>query len=439
MSVSSRRTLSTRAPRPAPRTAVVVGAGMVGLATAWHLQERGVQVTVLDREGVAAGSSWGNAGWLTPGMAMPLADPSLWTYGPRALLDPTAPLHVPLRFDPRLWTFLARFMSHATLRRWDAAMAALTPIDRVALDAFDELAAGGAVGHAVGARTTPGPFTIAFEHEREARPFLRELEHVAAAGQQVPVRHLEAGERAPQLTDRLSTVLALEGQRFLEPGPFVHALADSVRARGGRVVAGTDVRAVRPRRAAGDGDRSRVSLRVVGPEGETVLDTDAVVLATGAWLPRLAAPLGVRTRVQAGRGYSFTVKTDAAVETPVYLPARRVACTPYQGRLRIAGTMEFRGPDEPFQPRRVEAIVASVRHLFQGVDLDERHDEWVGSRPVTPDGLPLVGATRAPGVFVAGGHGMWGIVLGPATGRALAEQVVTGHVPAEIRPFDPLR
>src|SRR6185312_13001772 len=103
--------MSTVAP---PRSAVVVGAGMVGLATAWHLQEQGVEVTVVDREGVAAGSSWGNAGWLTPGMAMPLADPSLWTYGPRALLDPAAPLHVPLRFDPRLWTFFARFMAHAT-------------------------------------------------------------------------------------------------------------------------------------------------------------------------------------------------------------------------------------------------------------------------------------------------------------------------------------
>ncbi|MCB7135562.1 FAD-dependent oxidoreductase [Cellulosimicrobium marinum] len=428
-----------RVPRPAehrrPRTALVVGAGMVGLATAWHLQEHGVDVTVVDRTGVAAGSSWGNAGWLTPGMAMPLADPSLWTYGPRALLDPAAPLHVPLRFDPRLWAFLARFMSHATQRRWDRAMAALTPIDRVALAAFDELAAGGSAGHPVAARTTPGPFTVAFEHEHESLPFLHELEHVDAAGQHVHVRRVEAGERAAQLTDRVSTVLALEGQRFVEPGPFVDALADSVRARGGRVVTGLDVVGVRR-----DGPAVRASARPPHAPGDlTDLRADAVVLATGAWLPALAAPLGVRTRVQAGRGYSFTVKTDEPVGTPIYLPARRVACTPYQGRFRIAGTMEFRGPDEPLQPRRIDAILASVRHLFRGVDLDDRHDEWVGSRPVTPDGLPLVGATRAPGVYVAGGHGMWGVVLGPATGRALAEQVVTGRVPDEIRPFDPLR
>lgn len=469
-----------------PRTAVVVGAGMVGLATAWHLQERGVEVTVLDREGVAAGSSWGNAGWLTPGMAMPLADPTLWTYAPKALLDPAAPLHVPARLDPRLWSFLARFAAHATPRAWDRAMAALTPIDRLALDAFDELAAHGIP------RATPGPFVIGFEHEKQAAPFLHEIAQVEAAGQVVPLRRIDrpddaarpsastrpgggrvggeaarhpgapllgearareardgvgragsirpGGAAAPeasgavgrpaQLTDRVRAVYALEGQRFIEPGPFVGALGDAVRARGGRIVTDATVTGLRAQEGRG------VQVLV---DGQDPVVADVAVLATGAWLPGLAKPLGVRTLVQAGRGYSFTVKTDVPVEQPIYLPSRRVACTPYQGRFRIAGTMEFRGPDEPFQPRRIDAILASVRDLFQGVDLDDRHDEWVGSRPVTPDGLPLVGATRAPGVYVAGGHGMWGVVLGPATGRLLAEQIMTGTVPPEIRPFDPLR
>jgi D-amino-acid dehydrogenase len=451
---------------PAPRTAVVVGAGMVGLATAWHLQERGVEVTVLDREGVAAGSSWGNAGWLTPGMAMPLADPTLWAYAPKALLDPAAPLHIPTRLDPRLWSFLARFAAHATQRAWDRAMAALTPIDRLALDAFDELAAHGIP------RSIPGPFVIGFEHEKQAAPFLHEIAQVEAAGQVVPLRRIQPddaarpsgpshlgggrgevrgavghaspsthpGGRAPegtdavgrpaQLTDRVRAVYALEGQRFIEPGPFVGALGDAVRARGGRIVTDATVTGLRAQEGRG------VQVLV---EGQDPVVADVAVLATGAWLPGLARPLGVRTLVQAGRGYSFTVKTDVPVEQPIYLPSRRVACTPYQGRFRIAGTMEFRGPDEPFQPRRIDAILASVRDLFQGVDLDDRHDEWVGSRPVTPDGLPLVGATRAPGVYVAGGHGMWGVVLGPATGRLLAEQIMTGTVPQEISPFDPLR
>lgn len=408
-----------------PRTAVVVGAGMVGLSTAWHLQERGVEVTVVDRSDVAAGASWGNAGWLTPGMAMPLADPGLWTYALKSLTDPTAPLHIPVRPDPKLWAFLLRFMLHATTRTWARTMAALTPIDRMALDAFDELTSSG-----VAAETRSGPFVIGFESEQESASFRHEIEQVEKAGQSVPLHRLEnPQETEPHLAQAVSTVFTMEGQRFLDPGSFVEALADAVRARGGRIVTGGEVRTLQH-----------------GPEGIAVntfthepLRADVVVLATGAWLPGLARPLGVRTPVQAGRGYSFSVATEQPARYPIYFPARRVACTPYRSRLRIAGTMEFRGPDEPLQTGRIDAVLAAVRPLFTGVDLEQLEDLWVGPRPVTPDGLPLVGATRAPGVYVAGGHGMWGIVLGPATGKLLAEQIVTGRVPEPIRAFDPLR
>ncbi|MCG2620951.1 FAD-dependent oxidoreductase [Arthrobacter sp. I2-34] len=408
-----------------PRSAVVVGAGMVGLATAWHLQERGVEVTVLDRSGVAAGASWGNAGWLTPGMAMPLADPTLWSYAPKALLDPTAPLHIPARLDPRLWTFLARFARHATAGAWQRAMAALTPIDRMALDAFDEL-----TGSGVAAWTKKGPFIIGFENEQQSGPFVHEIQQVERAGQRVPLyRMTDPQLKVPQLSAAVGAVFELEGQRFIEPGPFAEALADAVRSRGGRIVPGAEVR----------GLRHGPSGIAVDAYGHEPVAADVVVLATGAWLPALAKPLGVRTMIQAGRGYSFSVATEEPAEFPIYFPARRVACTPYQGRLRIAGTMEFRGPDEPLQTGRIDAILASVRPLFTGMDLEDLADLWVGPRPVTPDGLPVIGATRAPGVFVAGGHGMWGIVLGPATGKLLAEQIVTGTVPEQLRGFDPLR
>jgi len=405
-------------------TSIVIGAGMVGLATAWHLQQHGVEVTVLDRAGVAAGSSWGNAGWLTPGKAIPLADPSLWTYGPKALLDPDAALHVPFRVDAGLWSFLARFAAHGTTRAWDRTMAALTPIDKLALAAFDELTDGG-----VGAWTRPGPFVIGFAEAAHAKGFLHEIAGVVRHGQDVPFEQLDDPRSlAPALSDAVTVAYRLEGQRFIEPAPFVEALAASVVARGAVLRTDAEVSAV-----AADG-RSAVVL----VSGER-LDADSVVVATGAWMPQLARALGVRTRVQAGRGYSFTVATEEPAEHPIYLPFQRLACTPYQGRLRVAGTMEFRGPDEPFQQRRVQAIINQARTLLRGVDLDDRQDEWVGSRPVTPDGLPLVGATRVPGVYVAGGHGMWGMVLGPATGKLLAHRIVTGSTDPAIAPFDPLR
>jgi len=403
---------------------IVVGAGMVGLATAWHLQERGVDVTVIDRVGVAAGSSWGNAGWLTPGKTIPLADTGLWTYGPKALMDPDAALHVPFRVDAGLWAFLTQFAAHGTNRAWDRTMAALTPIDRMALDCFDEMIDGG-----VASWTREGPFVIGFRERAHAKGFLHEIEGVVRHGQDVPFERLEnPRELAPVLSDAVQHAYRLDGQRFFEPAPFMAALADAVVARGGELVTGLEVTDVSPTRrpvvALSNGERR---------------EADSVVIATGAWLPALARRLGVRTRVQAGRGYSFTVETAVPQQHPVYLPYQRIACTPYQGRFRIAGTMEFRRPDEPFQARRVQAIIAQARELFTGVDLDDRHDEWVGSRPVTPDGLPLVGATRAPNVYVAGGHGMWGIVLGPVTGKLLAEQITTGRIDPAIRPFDPPR
>lgn len=406
---------------------IVVGAGMVGLATAWHLQQRGYDVEVLDKHGVAGGASWGNAGWLAPAKTIPLSDPSLWRYGPKALFDPDAALSMPVRFNPSLWLFLARFMAQATQRAWDETMAALTPIDQAALAAFEELELGG-----VEATSTPGPFVIAFEEESQSRGFLREIDGVVRHGQQAPLERLDdPRELAPMLSEEIRVAYRLEGQRFIEPGPYVEAVAEAVRRRGGTIRTGAEVVHVAH---PGVDRRPAVLLRT----GER-LEADTIVVATGAWLSDFARPLGVRTLVQAGRGYSFSVPTDVPARHPVYLPHHRMACTPYQGRFRIAGTMEFRGPDEPLYPRRIESIVRQAGRVMTGVDLDDRQDEWVGSRPVTPDGKPLLGRTAVENVYVAGGHGMWGVVLGPASGKYLAELIDTGQTHPVIRDFDPLR
>jgi D-amino-acid dehydrogenase len=405
--------------------AIVIGAGYVGLSTAWHLQKHGVEVTVIDRTGVAAGSSWGNAGWLSPGKTIPLADTSLWTYGPKALLDPDAALHVPFRFDVGLWSFLARFAMHGTHKAWDRTMAALTPIDKMALEAFDELTDGD-----VKSWTREGPFVIGFKQEDDAKGFLREIAGAVRHGQDVPLERLDDPlSLAPHLNEKeVPVAYRLDGQRYLEPAAFCQALGEAVAKRGAKMMFGRKVTSVNK------GSSPSVTLE----DGE-VIEADKVVIANGAWLPQLARAHGVKTRVQAGRGYSFTVATDKPMKHSVYFPKQRIACTPQGDRFRIAGTMEFRRPDEPAQPRRIQAIIKNSESLFTGINMAEREDEWVGSRPVTPDGLPLAGATKTPGVYVAGGHGMWGVVLGPATGKLVAKQMMTGEIDEAIKPFNPLR
>ena len=143
------------------RRVAVVGAGMVGLSTAWFLQEHGVHVTVMDRRHVAAGSSWGNAGWLTPSLTTPLPEPGVFTYGLRAVFNASSPVYVPLRPQRKLLRFLAGFALHSTEPRWNRAMRAYAPINAMALEAFDELADGG-----VQARTQDADPFLACYHKR---------------------------------------------------------------------------------------------------------------------------------------------------------------------------------------------------------------------------------------------------------------------------------
>ncbi|MFD2470331.1 NAD(P)/FAD-dependent oxidoreductase [Amycolatopsis silviterrae] len=395
------------------RRVVVVGAGVVGLSCAWFLQEHGAEVTVLERSGVGAGASWGNAGYLVPAMVAPLAEPALLREGVRSLLTPGSPVSV--RGLPT--AFLTGFTRNATACRWRRGMAALGPLAAESLRAFDELVKGG-VAAEIHERTvrigfTAGQDTAGLEHELAA---------ARAAGQDVSYR-ISAGHEPP-FSSRVLRVLHLEGQRFLAPGPFLDALAGAVRERGGEIVEGAHVRSI------GFGPGGLQADTWAGPPHRA----DAVVLATGAWLPELGRQLGMRVPVQAGRGYSCSVRLAEPLTGPAYLPSVRATLTPYGDRVRVTGTMEIADRDAPFDSRRLEAILRSVRPLLDAGWEDVR-EPWVGSRPLTPDGLPVIGATKVPGVHVAGGHGMWGVTLGPATGKLLAGQLMSGIDAPELAPF----
>jgi D-amino-acid dehydrogenase len=405
-----------------PQHVAVIGAGMVGLCTAWFLQERGIEVTVLDRDGVAAGSSWGNAGWLTPSIATPLPEPAVLKYGVRALMSHSSPVYVPPTLNPNLIRFLLQFARNSTAARWQKAMQALIPLNRDALAAFDQMEVE------LGEKSAPAaPFIAAYRTSEDREVLLEEFAQIRAAGQTVNFEVLD-GETAraeePALSAQVTAAIKILDERFLNPSAYVHALAAEVTSRGGHLVTEADVRDIRD---------TTTGVEVAGRR------FDAVVVATGARLNTLLRPFGVRRLVQAGRGYSFTVKVDHLPRGPVYFPAQRVACTPVGDRLRIAGMMEFRSVDAPMDPRRIQVLRDAAGELLQGAHLDVREDEWVGARPCTADGLPLIGRTSSPRVFAAGGHGMWGITLGPVTGRLLAEQIATGRTPDALRAVDPLR
>lgn len=398
---------------------------MTGLATAFFLQRHGVDVTVLDRRGVAAGSSWGNAGWLTPCFAVPLPEPSMLRTGLGKLFSPNSPLSISPVPDPKLARFLLRLAGNCTQRRWRVSLAALAALNREALAAYDDIAVDEPT------RATER-FLIVFDDAAQRAHIAEELEEVRAAGQEVDYELLTGArtrELEPALTDQAGAGLRLSGQRYLDPGAYLAALAEKVRAQGASIIEGAEVDDVRD---LGTG----VAVRTTG---RAEYRADAAVLAAGAWLSPLARRFGVRMPVQAGRGYSCSVSGETLPGGPTYFPSRKAVCTPLGERLRVSGMMEFTGPDRPLDRRRMDAVLDSVRPMLRGVDLDERRDEWVGPRPCTTDGLPLIGPTTSPRVHICGGHNMWGIALGPVSGRLLAESIVTGRGRPELAPLHPLR
>lgn len=237
---------------------------------------------------------------------------------------------------------------------------------------------------------------------------------------------------SPIASESVIGAVRLRGQRFLDPTLFVPALAASVIERGGTIETSTSVRSMRD---VGRG----VDALVMCDGRPSVRHFDSVVVCTGAWLSELVQRFGVRVPVRAGRGYSFNARLEETVSDPVYLPDQHLACTPMRGRLRVAGSMEFRRPEEPLDPRRIAAMVEKARPVLQNVDLDDRTDEWVGPRPVSGDGLPLAGPTRSPRVWCVGGHAMEGMVLGPVTARLAAEGLARGTRPRALLPLDPMR
>lgn len=410
-----------------PDRVIVIGAGAVGLSCAWSLQEHGIDVSVIDRQAPAAGASWGNAGYLSPTLAVPLPEPSLLRSGLRAMLrGRNSPVCLPPQANRTLVPFLSNMIRQCTTTRWRRAMAAYVPMNDAALEAFDiQQASGVSVG------TRDADVLACFRDARHATGLLHELQEIAACGQPVDVELLTAGQAhdsEPALSSEIRSAVRIRGQRYLDPIAYVTSLAEDVRARGGKIIEDCTVTSVDTRGG-----------RVLAACTDGTREAAAVVLATGAWLPTIASRHGVRVPMHAGRGYSFTVPTARPLHGPVYFPAARLALTPRGERVKLAGIMEFRRPDDRLDPRRIDQMTRATRGLLSGVDWCDRADTWVGPRPLTSDGLPLIGRSGTPGVYIAGGHGMWGMTLGPLTGALLAEQVATGRTPPMLVPFDPCR
>ncbi len=390
---------------------VVVGGGVIGAACAYYLAKAGRSVTVVDRAGFGAACSFANCGYVCPSHVLPLAAPgALWS-----TLKVAAGRNSPLRIhpgvvlrDPRWFLGFARRCTRSHMLTAGAAIHGLLTSSR---RLYDDLLRDESLDCEW---ETKGLLFVyrtraALDHYADTDALLRERFDT-------PARRLDAGELAtfePALVPGLAGGYLYEGDAHLRPdrlmGEFRRVLADlGVRVHENRPVTGLTAGGVRT--AAGN------------------LTADDVVIATGAWTPQLRRDLGCRVPIQPGKGYSVTFPRAAGGPThPMIFEEDRVAVTPFRTGLRVGSTMEFAGYDETLNRSRLALLTDGATQYLKVPPAGPPAEEWWGWRPMTPDGLPLVGRAR-PGVWVAAGHNMLGLSMAPATGKLVAE-LVTGAKP----------
>ena len=409
---------------------VVVGAGAVGLACALALARDGRRVRVIDAGRVGGGASHGNCGTITPSHAPPLAAPGMVAVALRWMLTPDAPLYVAPRFDPLLWRWLLRFALRCNERHWRASARAKSALLN---DSRTRLAGwvrefGLDCQFADSGEDYVFRDPRAFEHEQAEIPLLREL------GVDVEVIEGAAYEAMePALKPGLAGAVRFSGDAMLRPDRYVAELARVARAHGVRIDEGIALAGVRA-----EGSEARLQTAA----GE--LRAREVVLAMGAWSPRMAKAIGMpklRLAMQPGKGYSITYSAPALVpRRPLILRDRSVCVTAWADGYRLGSTMEFSGFDDSLNERRLGALERGAREFLHEPVGPEVRERWFGWRPMSCDDVPLLG--RMPGqqcVWLATGHGMMGIGMSAGTGQLLAD-LIAGREPAiDPTPYAPSR
>jgi D-amino-acid dehydrogenase len=401
---------------------------LVGLSCAYYLHRGGARVTVLERQGVGSGASRGNAGWVCPSMAEPLPAPGVVRHAAGSLFRSDSPLYVHPSWLPWMAKFLVRFTRHSTRRSFERGLHAMSPLGATVFECYDELAEDGIeVG---GGRDG---YVIACDSLESARRNRDQLIHMTGLGLASTPGPLLTGrdltELEPALASTTGAGFLLPDERWLDPSLLVDGLAERLRGAGVEIVEGVGVQNVK-------GSEKGVAIEAAGRRFEA----DLGLIAGGIGSQALCRTLGVSLGMQPGKGYSFSVFPESMPRRALHLTDAHIAVTPMGDRLRIAGTMEFDGTFDRFDPQRIKTIVTAARPYFRGIDWNTRSDEWVGPRPMTPDGLPMIGPVAGQSrIFLATGHNMLGVTLAPATGRVVADLMLKGEVRFDLAPFSPNR
>lgn len=410
--------------------AVIIGGGIVGLSSAYYLNKSGWDVTVVDKTDMLDSCSYGNLGMIVPSHFVPLAAPGMISQGIKWMFDSKSPFYVKPSISWDLISWGLKFMRSAKVQNVEKAAPYLLNLNLYSKMLFEALTKEPGFDFALEKKG----ILMYYRTEKVAEEEMHLAEKARSMGlDAVPLTKKEVQALEPGTELDVLGAIHYRCDAHLYPNKLIPQLLEFLSLAGVKFQKNSAVESLM---TAGN----KIN-KVVTNQGE--LEGDVVIMACGSWLPQLSKMAGITIPLMPGKGYSFTYdQPKQKLNIPAILCEARVAITPMDGRMRYGGTMEIAPVNDQINLNRVAGIVQSIPAYFPGLRLQmpEKKDIWFGLRPCSPDGLPYLGkSNRVDNLFVAGGHAMMGLSLGPASGKVIAD-LVNGRKPeVAIDAFAPER
>ncbi|MDF9301478.1 FAD-dependent oxidoreductase [Tritonibacter mobilis] len=402
---------------------VVIGAGIIGISIAAELVQQGHRVRVLDRSGVAAETSKGNAGAFAFTDVMPLATPGIMRKAPKWLLDPLGPLSIPPRYALKIAPWMLRFWRASWRDRFETSVAAQSALMDLSRSALERQIATHGAEHLI---QRDGQLQL-FEGETQFRDSLPGWELRGQYGIKYDLLRSpeEIAEIQPGLDRRFTHAgFTPDWINTTDPQIWTEHLAQSVVNAGGEIV-DCDIQSI-----------STVGGRVQLTHDGGSLTADKVIVAAGAWSHHLARTLGDRIPLETERGYNTTLPAGAFdVRTHLTFGAHGFVVSRINGGVRVGGAVELGGLKLPPNYRRAKILLEKAKRFLPGLDTAGGR-QWMGYRPSIPDTLPVISRSpKSDNVIYAFGHGHLGLTQSAATAELVRDLINKNSSPISLDPY----
>lgn len=431
--------------------ALILGGGIIGLSAAWYLNQDGWEVTVLDKGDLRDNCSWGNMGYLSPSHFVPLAAPGMVEQGLLWMFNPRSPFYVRPSLRPDFLRWGWRFMRSCTPAHVERSARPLLDLLLFSKKLFWEWQTSGELDFQLEQRGC----VMFYQTAKKEKEELENARAAQALGLEVDILDRERSQMLePELRPDVLGGVWFKGDAQIYPNALMAQLPALLEKRGVKFIRHAEVVGFEKN----NGQITAVRYRDSRDRESSIIShqSSIVVLAAGAWSPRLARLAGERLLLMPGKGYSMTIDNPAKhLRHPCILVEAKVALTPWAGRLRIGSTMEIGPVNDHILFQRVQGILDATPRFLPGLHTDPafrelaeedllkkhlREKVWFGFRPVSADGLPYIGfSKKTPNLLIATGHAMLGVSMATGTGKLVAELAAGRPASIAMEAFDPGR